>query len=460
MAITVADLVTLENALSSTADQGMARYKTYVNPDLAGQFELVGFDRRFVSAAGCVVVDARGEEYLDFLGAYGALGLGHNHPEVIAAVDAVSGLPNILQTAIGPLVGALGETLAAVTPGGLRKSFFCNSGTEAIEGSLKLARAATGRTGFVSCESSFHGKTLGALSVSGREKYRKPFEPLVPGCRRVPFGDGDALRNALADRSCAAFVVEPVQGEGGIVPAPDGYLSAAQTACRDTGTLLIVDEVQTGFGRTGAMFACEHDAVEPDIMALAKTLGGGVMPIGAFIATDDVWTRGFGGSEMCTVHTSTFGGNARACAAALKTIEVLIRDGLAEQAATKGERLLAGLCDAAADSSAVVEVRGRGLMIGVEFAESRIARELSREYFAPEVAAGLLSAHHIITAFTLNNPTVIRFEPPLIVTDEQLDAAVEAFRSTLRTHGSFMRASVRMGAGLVGRKLGFGRKAH
>ena len=405
-----------------------------------------------MSAAGCVVVDDRGREYLDFLGGYGALGLGHNHPEVLAAVDAVAQLPNVLQVAVSPLVGAVAESLAAIAPPGLRKTFLCNSGAEAVEGALKLARAATGRAGFVSCDGAFHGKSFGALSVGGRDHYRDPFAPLLADCRTVPFGDVGALRAALADGTCAAFIVEPVQGEGGIVVAPDSYLAAAQQACRDTGTLLIADEVQTGFGRTGAMFACAHDGVAPDIMALAKTLGGGVMPVGAFMATDEVWTKGFGGSQRCTLHTSTFGGNARACAAALKAIEILVRDDLPAQAHARGDRLIRGLREAAAGSAAVVDVRGRGLMVGVEFARSRLARGLSHEYFAAEVAAGLLD-HGVISAYTLNNPSVIRFEPPLTVTDGQIDTAVEAFRTTLRTHGSFARASVRVGLGMLRKKL-------
>ena len=446
------DLVTLESALTATRAESMARYRDYINPDLEKLLELSGLDRRFVSAAGCTVVDDHGDEYLDFLGGYGALGLGHNHPEVQAAVEAASHLPNILQIAIGPLPAALAESLAAVTPGSLSKTFFCNSGAEAVEGALKLARAATGRSPFVYCHGSFHGKSFGALSVCGRSAYREPFAPLLADCHEVPFGDVDALREALTARPCAAFIVEPIQGEAGIIVPPDGYLSAAREACTETGALLIADEVQTGFGRTGAMFACDHDGIAPDIIALAKTLGGGAMPIGAFVSSDDVWQKGFGGSERCTVHTSTFGGNARACAAGLKAIEVLVRDGLAEQAKERGERLLAGIREATADAPVVLDVRGRGLMIGVEFRESKLSRRLSREYFAAEVSAGLLKDHHVITAYTLNNPLVLRLEPPLIVDDAQIDAVVEAFHATMRTHGGFARASLHVGADLLSRK--------
>jgi putrescine aminotransferase len=453
METTEPHLMTIDGALASSRADNLARYRSYVNPDLASLLELVGLDRCFTAGDGCVLRDAEGREYLDFLGGYGALGLGHNHPEVDEAVRRVAHLPNLVQAGIGPLPAALAETLAAVTPPGLRKTFLCNSGAEAIEGALKLARSATGRPQFVSCEGAFHGKSFGALSVSGRRKYKEPFEPLLEGCRTVPFGDASVLREALASRQAAAFVVEPLQGEGGILVPPDGYLAAARAACDDTGTLLVLDEIQTGFGRTGKLFAAEHDGVAPDIMALAKTLGGGVMPIGAFIATDDVWARGFGGSEHCTLHTSTFGGNTRACAAALKTIEILLRDRLADHAATVGRRLLDGLRTVSDGASSVVEVRGRGLMVGVEFAESPVARRLSREYFAAEVAAGLLRDHHVLTAYTLNNPRVIRFEPPLIVTAAQIDTVVEAFAATLRSHGGFVRASVRVGMDLVRRRL-------
>jgi putrescine aminotransferase len=447
-------VVSLDEALASTRTEAVRRYADFINPDLVRLLELVGLDRQFMSAQGCVVWDAHGDEYLDFLGGYGAVGLGHNHPEVRAALERVAAFPNILQVAVSPLQGALAESLAAVAPPGLRKTFLCNSGAEAVEGALKLARAATGRSGFVSCEGSFHGKTFGALSVSGRRKYQAPFEPLLPGCRTVPYGDVEALQAALAGGASAAFIVEPVQGEGGIVVPPDGYLAAARRLCDETGTLLVADEIQTGFARTGAFFACEHDGVAPDIMTVAKTFGGGAMPIGAFIATDEVWARGFGGSERCTIHTSTFGGNARACAAGLTTIAIILRDDLPARAARLGELLLDGLREACEGAGCVREARGRGLMAGVEFAESRLSRKLSSEYFGAEVAAGLLRDHHIITAYTFNNPLVIRFEPPLTVTEEQIERAVDAFRKTLRSHGSFARATVHVGLDMMRRKVG------
>lgn len=438
--------ITLEEALELDRPSMAALYREHVNPGLCSLLGIVGFDRRFVEAHGMTVVDDHGIEYLDFLGGYGALNLGHNHPEVMEAVRRVEGMPNILQASIGALTGALGAALAAIAPGALEKSFFCNSGAEAVEGALKLARISTGRTGFVYADCSFHGKSMGALSVTGREKYQTPFQPLVPGCHKVPYGDVEALEAALAEHECAAFIVEPVQGEGGIIVPPDGYLKAAEDACHRHGALLIADEIQTGFGRTGTMFAVERDGALPDILTTAKSLGGGVMPAGAYTATDAVWTKGYGGVDKCVLHTSTFGGNTRAMAAGLKAIEVIVRDRLAAEALRTGERLKAGLERIAATTGLVKDVRGRGLMIGVEFYEPKIAKGLSHEYLASSIAGLLLNDHHIITAYTLNNPNVIRFEPPLIVSDEEIDRVLDAFESVCKHH-----------RGLVGALAGLGR---
>jgi putrescine aminotransferase len=446
-----AEPLTLEQALELPRAEIAALYRQHVNPDLCSLLTLVGFDRRFVEAHGVIVTDDQGREYLDFLGGYGALNLGHNHPEVIEAVQAVENMPNILQASIGCLVGPLAASLAAICPGDLNKSFFCNSGAEAVEGALKLARISTGRTDFVYAGGSFHGKTMGALSVTGRAMYQQPFEPLVPGCHRVPYGDADALAVVLGQHECAAFIVEPIQGEGGIVVPPDGYLKAVRDLCSAHGTLWIADEIQTGMGRTGTMFAVEHEQVVPDIMTTAKSLGGGVMPIGAYTATDGVWSAGYGGQDKCLLHTSTFGGNTRACAAGLKSIEVILRDRLADAARAKGELLKSELQRVAENTVLVKEVRGRGLMIGVEFYEPKIAKELSKEYLAASIAALLLHDHGIITAYTLNNPNVIRFEPPLIVSEPQIEQVVEAFEKTCKSHHGFAGALAGLGRTVVSR---------
>jgi putrescine aminotransferase len=377
--------------------------------------DFVGFHAVEWEGHGVVVRDSAGVEYLDFLGGYGVFALGHAHPKVVRAVqEQAARMPLSSRVLFNRPMADLAEKLAEVTPGALQFSFLCNSGTEAVEGALKLARLATGKTQIIGTDGGFHGKTFGGLSASGREVYRAPFAPMVPDFLHVPFDDAKAVNAAITDDT-AAVIVEPVQGENGVIVPSDDYLPALRKVCTDRGVLLILDEVQTGFGRTGALFACNHWGVTPDIMTLAKALGGGVMPIGAFTATPEVW-KAFEPNPL--LHSSTFGGNEMACAAALAAITAIIEEDLPGNAARMGARMLAGLC-AIGDKypGTITEVRGKGLLVGVEFTDRDIAAL---------VIAGL--AHHrILAAYTLNNPCVIRFEPPLIVTDAHLDRALEAF---------------------------------
>jgi putrescine aminotransferase len=316
----------------------------------------------------------------------------------------------------------LAALLARITPGRIRYSFFCSSGTEAVEGALKLARVATGRPGIVSAERAYHGKTLGALSVSGRELYKQPFEPLLPGCRQVPFGDIDALARAVGDDT-AAVLLEPVQGEGGVILPPDDYLPAAREICTRRGAVLIADEVQTGLGRTGKLFAVEHFGVAPDLICLAKALGGGVMPLGAFCGTPEVWEP-FGPSPW--LHTSTFGspgGNPMACAAGIAAIEVLLEERLAERAAELGEYFLRQLHAIRGDfPDLIADVRGIGLLLGLEFHDEDVAGL---------VISGM-GRRRVIVAYYLSNPRVFRFEPPLLVERAHIDRAIAALRESIQ----------------------------
>ncbi|MBP1765304.1 MAG: Acetylornithine transaminase [Firmicutes bacterium] len=433
---TMPDFLELGEVMQLTREQNRENHRQFINPELVNMMELLNFDKFFVKAEGTSIWDNEGNEYLDFLGGYGALNLGHNHPEIIAAVESVTS-PNLLQAALNPLAGALAKNLALFTPGELQYSFFGNSGAEAVEGALKLARAATGKTKFVSCEDSFHGKSIGALSVTGREKYRKPFDPLLPVVEFVPYGDSAALEKALAKEDVAAFIVEPIQGEGGIIVPPEGYLKRVRDICTAHNTLLIVDEIQTGFGRTGRLFACEHEGVVPDIMCLSKSFGGGVMPLAAYTATEKVWKRAYGSMEKATLHTSTFGGNSRAAAAGIATLEIIFREDLSRQAAEKGDYLIEKLWLMQEKYPFLKDVRGIGLMIGLEFTQPKqggilnkltggVVGKLADEYLGAMVAGELLNKHQIITAYTLNNPNVIRLEPPLTVSYEQLDKLIAA----------------------------------
>ncbi|MBV8581847.1 MAG: aspartate aminotransferase family protein [Candidatus Eremiobacteraeota bacterium] len=373
-----------------------------------------------VRAQGCTITDHTGKTYLDFAGGYGVFTLGHRHPRVVAAVrDQLDRIALSGRTMFNPLMGRLAARLAALTPGDLAISFFANSGTEAVEGALKLARAATHRAAIVATDAAFHGKTLGALSASGRDAFRDPFAPLLADVRRVPFGDADALRGAVDD-TVAAVIVEPVQGEGGVHVPPEGYLRAVRAVCDAAGAVMIADEVQTGLGRCGALFACDRDGVVPDVMTLAKGLSGGVVPIGAYVARPSVWNAAYGKAPL--LHTSTFGGNELACAAALAALDVLQDEGLVENARARGAQLLDGARALQARYPGVIaDARGAGLLVGVE---------LRSEGYGGTIIPELLK-RGVTAAWTLNQQRVIRLEPPLVVTADEVDTALRALDGAL-----------------------------
>jgi putrescine aminotransferase len=300
----------------------------------------------------------------------------------------------------------------------------------------------------VSCERSYHGKTLGALSVTANANYQRPFAPLVPNCVSVPFGDLKALRQALIGRDQAALVIEPIQAEGGMHVPPDGYLPAAQALCRETGTLLVVDEVQTGLGRTGSMFACEAEGIEPDVMTLAKSLGGGLMPIGAMLARRDLWNKAYGTAHSFGLHTSTFGGGSLACAAGLAAVQTILDERLVENAQARGAQLVRGLEGLQEKYPTVKAVRGRGLLIGVEFnpVPSSMVRHLRQSdpsgllpYLVPNLDESLMNLasmyvmqtlvanHRIYAQVARSNPRVLRIQPPLTITAEEVDRFLAAF---------------------------------
>ncbi len=316
-------------------------------------------------------------------------------------------------------LAALAKKLAEITPGDLQYSFICNSGTEAAEAAIKFARITTGRTKLVSAEGAYHGKTLGALSVSGRDKYKKPFAPLINDCINIPFNDIAALENAI-DKSVAAFLVEPVQGEGGIHVASDEYLQRARELCDEHGALLVLDEVQCGLGRTGKMWACEYAGIVPDMLLLAKALSGACVPIGAVVARPQVWEFW---NENPLIHSTTFGGNPLACVAALAALQVLADENLVESSRVQGEKLMARLkATQAKYPQCVKDVRGRGLMIGVEF---------GHEDITGLVLSGMAQRDVLVVPYTFNNATVTRFEPPLMISDEQIDWAATAFEEAV-----------------------------
>ncbi|MDT5123708.1 MAG: putrescine aminotransferase [Acidobacteriota bacterium] len=367
---------------------------------------------------GCFVRDINGREFLDCLGGFGIFALGHRHPKVINAIKAqLDRLALHSQWMLNPMAADAARRLAEITPGNLRKTFWCSSGTEAVEGGLKLARLYTGKKKYISTINSFHGKTMGALSVTGRDLFRKPFEPLLE-TTFVPYGEIEAMENAI-DGETAAVILEPIQGEGGIRIPPDDYLPAVRELCTKRNVLLIFDEVQTGLGRTGKMFGCNHTDVVPDIMCLGKALSGGVIPCAAFHSTDEIW-RVFHPNPF--YHTSTFGSNPMATTAAAATIETLQEENLVENSAEMGRYFLAGLKKLHEQYPDLIrDVRGRGLLIGVEIINAERGESIAARMFE----------RNLLVAYTLNKPEVIRIEPPLIITRELIDTALERFEDAL-----------------------------
>lgn len=385
------------------------RYENFINPALTRLFKFMGLGKVEKEAQGAVIKDLDGHEYIDFLGGYGVFNLGHRHPKIIKAVqEELANMPLSSKVLFDQKTAELAYLLAEITPGDLQYTFFCNSGTEAVEGALKLARLATGKSGIIATINGFHGKTLGALSATGRDVFRQPCEPLMPNFSHVPFGDAQAALNVINENT-AAIIVEPIQGEGGIVVPPDDYLTNLRQICDQHKILLIFDEVQTGMGRTGKMFAAEHYQVVPDILTVAKALGGGVMPIGAFISRPQVFEVLINSPFL---HTSTFGGNPLACAAGVATIKTLKQERLIKAAADKGKYVLERLKKIQKKYPDVIaEVRGKGLLLGIE---------LTREGAGGFLMAELIN-HGFIVAYTLNNPKVIRIEPPLNIAEQYLD---------------------------------------
>lgn len=407
-------------------EKTLESYEKNVNPAMARLFRFMGLATIEERAEGIYVIDNNGKKYIDCIGGYGSINLGHSNKEIVEACkDQMDKMSLSSKVLINAKLAQLSEKLAEITPEGLQYSFICNSGTEAVEGALKLAKIATGKSEIIATKGGFHGKSLGALSATGRELFRSPFEPLIPGFRHVPFGDIEAMEAAI-NKNTAAVIIEIIQGEGGVILPPHGYINALRELCTQRDVLLIVDEVQTGMGRTGKMFACEHYDLQPDIMCLAKALGGGVMPIGAFVSTEKLWEKFI---EAPLLHTSTFGGNPLACVAAIKTIEILKRDNLIEETAEKGQYFIDGLTKLQEKYPTVIkEVRGKGLLIGLEFSKEGVGGMLMSEV----IDRGLL------VAYTLNNEKIIRIEPPMIITKEEIDKVLQILDQAFATVAMFV----------------------
>jgi len=401
-------------------NKGWLEYRKSVTE--AGQWAATEWTGR-----GATFEDVLGRKYIDFLGGYGMMNHGWSHPDVVSVVASqLKRTPMPSQELIDPLRGVLARLMAEITPGDIKYSFFCASGTESIEGAIKLAKMYTQKPAFIVAVKAFHGKTMGSLSMMGKSDYRQPPGVLYGGpVYHVPFGDADAVERQLeiCDKvgiGVAGVLFEPIQGEaGGIVP-PDDFWPRIREATKHYGTLLIADEVQTGLGRTGKLWGVEHWNVVPDILAVAKSLGGGVMPVAAFCSTEEIWQCMMYPNPF--IHTTTTGGGALACSAAIASINVTLRDKLWEAAAQKGEYMISKVKALAEKYPQVYKsVTGKGLLIGQHFQTPEIGYK---------VAAGLFK-RGVLVAGTLTSAHTIRIEPPLVITQEEMDQGLNALYDTV-----------------------------
>lgn len=435
-------------------------HSRYVNPQLPRVLATLGFDRFYVRGEGCYLYDAAGLRYLDFLAGFGVFALGRGHPAITGALHQAidADLPNLVQLDCALLPGLLAEALVARSHPGIQRVFFTNSGAETIESAIKFARHATSRSRILYGDHGFHGLTTGALSLNGGREFRDGFGPLLPA-DQVAFGDIDALHRELRRGDVAAFVVEPIQGKG-VHLAADDYWPAAQELCRRYKTLLVVDEVQTGLGRTGRFFCHEYWGIEPDIITVSKALSGGYVPVGAMLTSAEVSDSVYSSMDRAVVHSSTFGGNQLAMVAGLATLQVFDDEAIVERAAASGDALMAALAALVQRYELLHEVRGKGLMIGLVFGEPvsrglrlrwRVVEAMRRGLFSQTVVVPLFHRHRILTQVAADNVNVVKLLPPLIVGQAEIDYFIEALDDVL--------ADIHHGAGLsleTGRTLAKG----
>ena len=430
----------LKQIVSARLGENYALHEKYINPTLVKVFRTIGFDKTYARAQGQYLWDKEGNRYLDMLSGFGVFGIGRNHPTVAQAIRDVldMDLPNMIQMDCAFLAGVLAEELIKRCPPHLEAVFFCNSGTEAVEASLKFARAATGRSKFAYLDHGWHGLTMGSLSIMGNDEFREGFGDFLPGAM-VPYGDLDALDEALSKKDVAAFIVECVQGKGVRVPADD-FLPKAQEICRKHGTLFVCDEVQTGYGRTGKLFAFQHWNLEPDIISTSKALSGGYVPVGAMIARRWIYQKVFHRMDRCWVHSSSFGRNNLGMAVGLAMLHVLDTENLIERSATQGQKLIDGVNALRAKHEVILEARGKGCMIGIEFHEPRslklkmawkMVHAAHDGLFAQMVVMPLLQKHRVLTQVSGNHGDIIRILPPFVISDEDIAYFLHALDDVL-----------------------------
>lgn len=431
----------LREVLASRRGENFQLYARHVNPQLVRVLRSIGFDRYYERGEGAYLYDREGRRYLDFLAGFGVFALGRAHPVLKKALhDAIDAdLPNLVQMDAALLPGVLASELLARCHPGMGRVFFTNSGSEAVEAALKFSRAATRRSRVLYCDHAFHGLTYGSLSLNGGKDFRKGFGPFLPGFDQVPFGDLEALERELSRRDVAAFVVEPIQGKG-VNLAPQAYWDGVQELCRAHGTLLVVDEVQTGLGRTGRMWAHEHYGLVPDVMTVSKALSGGYVPVGAMVCSEAVSDAVYSSMERAVVHSSTFKNNQLAMVAGLATLQTLDDEGLVDRARMTGIAFEKALAPLVERYELFHAVRGKGLMIGLVFGlpTSRAIRaryrmlELAHSgLFAQTIVAPMFERHGVLTQVAGDGMNVVKLLPPLICGQEEVDHFAAALDDVL-----------------------------
>ncbi len=445
----------VQEILAARTGEEMALNDRYLNPQMGRIVRTLGFDKVWSGGEGAHLIDADGERYLDLFGGYGVFAIGRNHPEAIAAIEQVlaARTGNLPQLGVTLLSGVLAEQLLARAPDSVAAMVPANTGTEAVEAAIKIARAATGRPRVLYAEHAFHGLTLGSLSLNGGVEFREGFGPLLPGCDPVGFGDLDALERELARGDVAAFVVEPIQGKGVNIPAP-GYLAGAQRLCREAGALFVCDEVQTGIGRTGRFLALEHWGLQPDMVCVAKALSGGFVPIGAVLVSRAAFDSVFDGMERAVRHGSTFGGNDLAAAAALATLRVLEREELVGRAERMGALLLELTRPLVERFEVVRDVRGLGLMWAIEFgppagaSARRLWETVERRQpglFSQLVTVPLFHEHRIFCQVAGHHMNVIKALPALTIEESEIRRFAAALEQTIAAAERYPAALARFG---------------
>ena len=431
----------LADVLAERQGQNFKLHAKYLNPQLVRVLETLGFDRQYVRGEGCYLYDKDGQRYLDLLSGFGVYALGRSHPAIKAALHEAleADLPNLVQLDCALLPGVLAEQLTARAHPGIDRAFFTNSGAEAVEAAIKFARCATGRQRILYCDHAFHGLTTGALSLNGGVEFRTGFGELLPGCEPIPFGDIHALREQLRYGDIAAVVIEPIQGKG-VYLAPDEFWAEAEEACRRHGTLLVVDEIQTGMGRTGKFFCYEHWGIRPDIVTVSKALSGGYVPIGAMLTSTKIFNSVYSSMERAVVHSSTFSRNQLAMVAGLATLQAMDDEDIVDRARRTGELFMKSLAPLVDRYEFLHEVRGLGMMIGLVFGEPttrsqrmrwRAIEGLRTAFFSQLVVVPLFHRHRILTQVAADNVNVVKLLPPLIAGEDEVDYFVAALDDVL-----------------------------